>query len=63
MGIIFFSLWFILFWAVGLVFCIATALHFAKYYEWKIKRLYVGIITAAIYILALFMFLLLTAGN
>jgi hypothetical protein len=63
MAIIFFSLWFILFWLIGLVFCVATALHFAKYYGWRTKRLYVGIITAAIYTLALFIFLVLVAGR
>ena len=62
MGIIFFSLWFILFWIIGLVFCVATSLHFAKYFKWKMKRLYVGIITTVIYISILFVFLLYAGG-
>ena len=38
-------------WFVILVFLMATTMHFAKYYKWKINKWLVGGITAVIWII------------
>ena len=62
MQIIFFSLWLVIFWIVGLVFSVKTSMHFASYYKWKINKWYIGGIIVTIYILASYIFLV-TIGN